>query len=154
MKRLIPLILVLTFSLGVYAQQEPKMALVFKEMPDSLFPYLTHNSRLDMLDFMEANMKAEVTNVLDGKSEMTYLSSDSLCMRLSDVLTMEMKLLTDNGKSGDKHSVQIVRTYVINKNQSERVVDIYSSDWHRLSSKVVSSSLKSRDEELLVKPHF
>ena len=58
MKRLIPIFLLLTASVCVNAQQKPTMAAVFKEMPDSLFPYLTHNSRLDMLDFMEAKMKA------------------------------------------------------------------------------------------------
>ena len=85
---------------------------------------------------------------------MTYLSSDSLCMRLSDALTVELKLLGGNGTSADKLAVQVVRTYIINEKQSERVVDVYSSDWHCLSSKVVFSSLKSRDEELLSKPHF
>ncbi|MBR6998224.1 MAG: DUF3256 family protein, partial [Prevotella sp.] len=42
------------------------MADLFKAMPDSLMPYLTKNNRLDMIDFMEANMKAEITNQLEG----------------------------------------------------------------------------------------
>ena len=32
----------------------------FIEMPDSLIPYLSHNSRLDFLDFMDSKMKAEI----------------------------------------------------------------------------------------------
>ena len=31
---------------------------VFKQMPDSLMPYLSQNNRLDFIDFLDANMKA------------------------------------------------------------------------------------------------
>ena len=31
---------------------------IFRQLPDSLTPYLSQNNRLDMLDFMSANMQA------------------------------------------------------------------------------------------------
>ena len=91
MKKVLLVLLTLCFSMGSRAQ-EKTMAELFKVMPDSLLPYLTTNNRLDMLDFMEANMKAEVTNLLDGKSEMTALAPDSLSIRMNSVLRIDMKV--------------------------------------------------------------
>ena len=48
--------LLLTLANGAFAQT--KMSEALKSMPDSLMPYLTHNNRLDCIDFREANMKA------------------------------------------------------------------------------------------------
>ena len=61
---------------GSAAQQT--ISEVFREMPDSLLPTLSKNNRLDMLDFMASGMKAEVTNRLGGRSEMTALTDDSM----------------------------------------------------------------------------
>ena len=41
---------------------------LFTEMPDAVIPYLTKTNRLDFIDFMDSNMKAEVNNELEGKS--------------------------------------------------------------------------------------
>ena len=125
---------------------------LFKAMPDSLLPYLTTNNRLDMLDFMEVKMKAEVTKLLEGKSEMTALTSDSLSIRMSDVLRIDMKVVSvPEPVDSSTQVIRVVRTYQLNDKQSERVVDVYSTSWRRLSSVVEQSSLLRRDEELLTK---
>ena len=125
------------------------MAALFKEMPDSLMPYLTKNNRLDMLDFMEARMKAEVTNLFDGKSEMTALTADSLTVKMSPVLTISMKLVKVQ-EPVDSSDVTIVmkRTYVLNENQTASVVDVYTTAWRLLSSRVEHSSILKRDEDV------
>ena len=46
---------------------------VFKSMPDSLMPYLSNNNRLDFIDFMDSNMKAEVKNQFGGNSIMAEI---------------------------------------------------------------------------------
>lgn len=66
---------------------------VFREMPDSIIPYLTENNRLDMLDFMDSHMKAVIQNRFDGHSEMLTLSDDSLTLKLSDALLMTIRLI-------------------------------------------------------------
>ena len=66
---------------------------VFKQMPDSLMPYLSQNNRLDFIDFLDANMKAEVKNRLGGTSEMLGLSSDSLSIRMSSSLRTDLFLM-------------------------------------------------------------
>ena len=69
---------------------------VFKQMPASLLPTLSENNRLDMLDFMDSKMKAEVTNRLGGKSEMTLLTDTTLSIRMSEALKVDMLLLRDH----------------------------------------------------------
>lgn len=124
--------------------QEATIGSLFRNMPDSLMPYLSHNSRLDMLDFMDAHMKAEVTNLLGGKSEMTALTPDSLSIRMNGSLLVEMKLAA--GQTADSSRVVILRrTYSLHGQQKERIKDTYTTDWHLLSSHVEQSSLLLRD---------
>lgn len=135
------------FVLGAEAQR-PVMSDLFKAMPDSLMPYLTKNNRLDMIDFMEAKMKAEVTNSLEGKSVMTALTADSLSIIMSNALQVDMKLL----EHGDSMVVCMQKTYKISERQVEKIVQLFSTVWCPLSEpEVVSSSLLKRDEELF---HF
>lgn len=149
MKKLLSIIVFL-LSVNTVCADEVTIASLFSAMPDSLMPYLTKNNRLDMIDFMEAKMKAEVTNLLDGKSEMTALTTDSLSIRMNGVLTVDMVLITlDEPVDSSSVGIRIVRTYTLNENQAERVVDTYSSAWRKLSSTVDASSLLRRDEELL-----
>ena len=125
------------------------MSSLFKEMPDSLMPYLSKNNRLDMVDFMEANMKAEVTNLLEGKSCMTALTSDSLSIRMNDVLQVEIRLFpSDEVADSSKQMIRVRRIYTINKNQTASIVDIYDAAWQLLRSYVEQSALLKREESL------
>ncbi len=150
----------LAFFLGLIAPaitsaQDFTMASLFKAMPDSLMPYLSHNNRLDMVDFMEAKMKAEVTNELEGTSMMTFLSSDSLSLQPSDVLRVDMKMLSSSAPADSAHVfVQVWRSYVLNEKQAERIVDVYTSAWQHVSLQVEQSSLLRRDDDLLSKPRY
>lgn len=154
MKKGLFMLLTLFMTLGSYAQ-EKTMSELFKAMPDSLLPYLTTNNRLDMLDFMEAKMKAEVTNLLEGKSEVTALTYDSLSILLNGVLNIDMKVVrVAEPVDSSTQVIRVVRTYKLNENQTERIVDVYSSVWRKLSSVVEQSSLLKRDDELLTKPHL
>ncbi len=147
-KTFIMALLLAMAPLSVLAQQKT-MGDIFREMPDSLMPYLTKNNRLDMLDFIEAHMKAEVTNRLDGKTEMTFLSGDSLSIAMNSVLQVDMSLQTvAEPVDSSTQVVRVWRTYRINESQAERVLDVYTSAWRLLSSCVVSSSLLRRDEKV------
>ena len=153
MKKILFILLLGCVPFAGYAQ-EPTMAALFKEMPDSLMPYLTKNNRLDLLDFMEAGMKAEVSNRLEGRSAMTFLSADSLFLQLSDVLTVSMKLLqASEPVDSSRVLIRVRRTYVVNEKQAESIEDVYTSAWRGLRSQVVSSSLLKRDETLFEKLH-
>lgn len=145
MKKIIYVLMLLCIPAGMQAQnKQQSMRDIFKAMPDSLCPYLTTNNRLDMIDFMDAKMKAAVDNQLRGESQMIYLSDDSLCLNMSSVLTCEMWRET-----ADTAMVICVKyTYKISERQQDVVLHRFTSDWRLLSSSLLSSSLLRRDEQV------
>lgn len=82
-----------TFILPLHAQQAKQY---FVAMPDTILPLLTEINRADCIDFLESNMRAQVTNRLDGKSEMTKLTDDYISLNLSPQGRWQMKLLELN----------------------------------------------------------
>ena len=123
---------------------------LFKTMPDSLAPYLTVNNRLDMMDFVDAGMKAIVTNQLGGDTEMTFLSDDSLSVKMNSAFLLDLKIQ----KQDTTTVVCLKRTYLTQKGQYERVSQTFTSYWRPLSKPVVESTLSKRDDELMTLPHF
>ena len=68
----------------------------FVSMPDTILPLLTEINRADCIDFLESNMRAIVTNRLDGKSEMTTLTDNYIAIKLSEQSSWQMKVLALN----------------------------------------------------------
>ena len=108
----------------------PSITDVFKQMPDSMMPYLSANNRLDFIDFMDSNMKAEVTNQTGGTSEMTALTDDSLSIRMSDALRVDM-LLFDLDEPVDtiRQVIVFVETFLSDSIYGESVSKTFSLDW-------------------------
>ena len=121
----------------------------FKAMPDALMPGLTANNRLDMMDFMDARMKASVDNKLGGRSEMTFLADDSLAIRMSDALTVEMK----RQQSDTTVTVCMKRTYHTTAGQIQTVLTRYdASSWQPLGpTETIVSTLEEFDEKINTK---
>ena len=92
-KNLYRILLAGVLFLGMPVSISAQMADYFRKIPESLLPTLSVNNRLDMLDFMASNMKAEVINRLGGKSEMTSLTDSTLTIRMSNALQVDMLLL-------------------------------------------------------------
>ena len=122
----------------------------FKAMPDSLVPYLTANTRLDLMDFMDAKMKAAVTNLLDGQTEMTFLSDDSLSIRMSEALTIEMK----TQQADTVTVVSLKRVYLTREGQRQAVLTRYDArTWQELSpATVIESTLPKFDDKVILSP--
>ena len=146
-KRLLKVVLLfITFHLSLitsaYAQTVRES---FKAMPDSLMPYLTANNRLDLMDFMDAKMKAVVTNLLEGQTEMTFLSDDSLSIRMSDALTIEMK----TQKVDTVTVVTLKRIYNTREGQRQAVLTRYDTrTWQEMAPvTVIESTLPKFDEK-------
>lgn len=138
----------------------------FREIPDSLFPTLSRNNRLDMLDFMESKMKAEVTNRLGGKSEMTSLTDSTLSIQMSNALKVDMLLLTPESPA-DTNSEEVicmietfgsdslsldskVRFFTLSWELLNEPPQLSVSDKNTISSKKVQTILKW-DEKILKK---
>ena len=108
---------------------------VFKQMPDSLMPYLSQNNRLDFIDFLDANMKAEVKNRLGGTSEMLGLSSDSLSIRMSSSLRTDLFLMPLSTPVDSVSDVVVmVETFLADSIHGQSHVSYFTTDWKKLST--------------------
>lgn len=130
MKRL--LIACLTTFVAITSMGADSLSIrqLFAEMPDSVIPYLTKNNRLDFMDFMDSNMKAEVTNELGGKSLMTVLSDDSITVRLNESCTLDLLLLDAQQPVDNVNKVIcLVRTFMRDTDMVTSSVAFYSVKW-------------------------
>ena len=104
---------------------------VIKQMPDSLVPYLKQNARLDFIDFMDSGMKAEVSNELGGKSQLTELTDDFASLTLNAASQIQLRLLDCNETIDDaRQIICMVRTY--GDDIRESTIDFYSVKWQPL----------------------
>lgn len=147
MNRILLSLFNLLFSVSASAQTVRE---AFKAMPDSLVPYLTANNRLDLMDFMDAKMKAAVTNRLEGQTEMTFLSDDSLSIRMSDALTIEMK----TQQADTVTVVSLKRVYKTREGQRQAVLTRYDArTWQEFSpATVIESTLPKLDDKVILSP--
>ena len=134
MRRRLLTIISIFCAISVFAQD---MKSVFVAMPDSIAPLLTQTNKEDCIDFLDSNMKAEVTNRLGGKTEMKVLTEDYVFMQMTPNSTLEMKLLPVNDST---KVVCMVKTVCASACNSD--IKFYASDW--------SKELEAKD--FLLKP--
>ena len=101
----------------------------FKSMPDSLMPLLTQVNRADFIDFLESEMRAEVTNRFNRKSEMTRLTNDYIRIQMTERSSWQMKVLPLNDSVRVVCTVATVQGPVADSN-----VQFYNTDWKTLSN--------------------
>ena len=123
---------------GQASAQELKMRDVFKQMPDSIMPYLSQNNRLDFIDFLDSGMAAVVRNELGGSSEMTTLADDSLTIEMSEALTTDLLLLPlAEPQDSMTQVVVMVETFLVDSIYGESHIIYFTPAWQRLSSEPV-----------------
>ena len=104
---------------------------VIKQMPDSLVPYLKQNARLDFIDFIDSGMKAEVSNELGGKSQLTELTDDFASLTLNATSQIQLRLLDCNETIDDaRQIICMVRTF--GDDIRESTIGFYSVKWRPL----------------------
>ena len=134
--RLLILCLLMTVCVSGRAEDnapEHLMESVFRLMPDSLIPSLHENNKLDMIDFVNSNMKAQVTNLLGGKSEMLGMTNDSICIHVSDGLTVRMLLLKPTEMIDScEYVVCFAQTFGIDSLSLSAQMDYYTTKWQKL----------------------
>lgn len=106
---------------------------VFSAMPDSVLPTLSRYNRLDMIDFIESGMKAEVNDVFDEKATLDTLTADYLHLTLSEAVKVEMKLLHSSLALADTSDciVCVVTTYGVKPKESS--VRFFTGKWSPFS---------------------
>lgn len=105
---------------------------IYAEAPDSIFPLLTKNNRLDQIDFRENNMKADVKNKFEDHSELLVLNDKYLKMQLSKHCLVEMRLLNDS-------TFCMVQTY--NAPASDSQIRFFDTSWNELPQTVERPSV-------------
>lgn len=115
MKKVLSIFIFAAASLCANAQT---MSDVLKTLPDSITPILTLNNRLDLVDYMEAKMKAEVKNKLGGTTVLKELTDTTAILALSEKSELRLELMKDNGES----LVKATYTYRISGLESKKVV--------------------------------
>lgn len=143
MNKLTTTLLCLFVFLSNINSQNMHMAELFKQMPDSLMPYLTTNNKLDMLDFIDAGMEAKVNNKFDGESILCELDSTYLRLKLNTSVEVEMKLLSSSNILNDstKHLICLVTTY--GDLIKESVLNLFTSKWNTIEHDITKSKLIS-----------
>jgi len=106
---------------------------LFKQMPDSLFPYLTLNNRLDCIDFKESNMEARVANSFSGQTRMEVLNEHFISMWMNNAVTMQMRVLPTTSPVDDvKAVICMVTTY--GTTVKESTIRFFSCKWKPLQT--------------------
>ena len=107
------------------------MSQVLKQMPDSIVPYLSENNKLDIIDFLDSKMKAEVHNLLDGKTELLTMKERSAALQLNEASRLDIRLLdVEEPIDSASQIVCLVSTYGTDVQESR--VAFYSLRWHPL----------------------
>lgn len=99
----------------------------FNSIPDTVLPLLTPVNRADCIDFLQNQMRAEVTNRFGTKSEMTELTADYVAIRLTSQTSWQMKLLP---LSDSTAVICVVSTSCAPACDSS--LSFYSTDWKSL----------------------
>ncbi len=87
------IILIILFAGSLVPVPAAHIRNYFKECPDIFFPMLTHNNKLDLLDFMDSKMDAVVKNIYGEQTRLLKLTDDYLKIKTSASSQTEMKLL-------------------------------------------------------------
>ena len=96
---------------------------IYASTPDSIFPLLTKNNRLDQIDFRENNMQAVVKNKFDDHSELLVLNDKYLNLKLSEHCVVEMRLFSDS-------TFCMVQTY--NAPAPDSRIRFFDTNWNEL----------------------
>lgn len=96
---------------------------VYAAAPDSVFPLLTRNNRLDQIDFCENGMQGVVKDCLGRRSELQLLTDSYLKLQLTAHCVVEMRMVSDS-------TFCMVKTY-LGPAADSRVM-MYSTSWKPL----------------------
>lgn len=114
--------------------QTTTMRETFKQMPDSLLPSLTHNNRLDMIDFIDSKMDADVKNGFDEHCRLTILTDQFLHIDTSEASWVEMRLLKPSATLPDSADAVVCMVQTFGGEEGESTVEMFTSKWLRLDT--------------------
>ena len=129
--------------------QETRMHDILSQIPDTLLPYLSHNNKLDLIDFIESGMTASVTNGFDEQTQLTKLTDNYMKISLSQASYIEMKLLNAHEESFKYDKVLCV-VFTIGENQLSSTIKFYTPNWEPIS--IIPDPIKDNIDKLIIHP--
>ena len=127
-------LLLFPMSIQLFAQ-EVSMRTIFVNMPDTLLPYMSSGNKLDLIDFAESGMEAQVNDNLGDSVTLTKLTHDYLYLRLSPSSSVELKILPYHGNSF-RDSLIICMVSSVGSDIKESSVQFYTTGWKSMKSLV------------------
>ncbi len=94
--------IVITAVAPVSAQEKPgdsalTARYVFERLQSPALEILSHSSRLDMLDYWDADSVYQSKNAVNGRSWLTEVTPDQLSVNITPVSTLQIKMLPVKG---------------------------------------------------------
>ena len=117
--------------------QQPLMRDVFRQMPDTLLPTMSHNNRLDMIDFIDSGMKAIVTDNLGGQCTMDTLTADYARISMGKSLSIELKLLPSAAQLSDSSTCVVCMVKTFGSETKESEATFFTQKWQPLPTTLV-----------------
>ncbi|MCM1356044.1 MAG: DUF3256 family protein [Staphylococcus sp.] len=105
---------------------QTSVADLFTSAPQSVFPLLDRNTRLDMVDYFKNGMSTPSQNTLDGRSVITELTPESLTVKLTDSSAMQLVEL-----KGQKGTV-IALINTVATPGLDSTIKFFDADWNPL----------------------
>lgn len=122
-----PLVCLLLCLCPMTASAEPIDSL-FAKVPREVLPMFDRTARLDMLDLYNSKLAAKAENTYGGQSEMRRKTGDFIEIRLTDVSTWQMKMLT-NGQD-----TVICCLLSIEAMGTSTSISYYNQDWKSIAT--------------------
>lgn len=97
----------------------------FANAPDSIFPLLTRNNRLDCLDFAEGKVTMEVNNQANGQTRIDSITQDYLRIQMSPRSRVELRMLP----ATEQVPQRICMIHTCMGPAEDSHVTLYSTDW-------------------------
>lgn len=92
-KYLLTLVCIACSLTTVVAQSSMTAADFFTSAPQSVFPLLDRNTRLDMVDYFNSGMTTPSQNKLDGRSVITEMTPESVTVKMTDASAIQLVAL-------------------------------------------------------------
>lgn len=118
--------ILLAGALGAMAQLTAADA--FTSAPQSIFPLLDRNTRLDMVDYIKNGMSTPSQNNLQGRSAITELTPEALTVKMSDSSASQIAVL--KGLKGE--IIALINTVATPGLDSS--IRFYDSSWQPLDA--------------------
>jgi len=97
----------------------------FTTSPRHVFPMLSENAKLDMVDYFHSTVNKGAQNTFGGKSVITSLSADNMTVAMTEASNYQLALLP----AGNDTLIVVITTVATPAPDSK--MSIYSSDWKR-----------------------